>query len=128
MQPKDLRGGSPDGLIDKAFNPITGANDITIAVSGDRIAFFSRFRLAQIFDARLIPDTVRSPHSVFETIDGDFLYYRVTSVPDDPRTLFFARVRPTGWRCFVWDFEDPDPYNTSVPKARGEDRMKRRVK
>lgn len=118
----------PDALIDGAIDPETLQPGITVAVSGERLYFFRLRGLPGYQDAKLIPDTVRAPDSIWETIDGDFLYYRIISNLANPRTLFFARVRRTGWRCFVWDFEDPSAYNASIPKSCGADRMKRRVK
>ncbi len=126
--PRKRLGGLPDAFIDGAINPDTLAPGITVVVSGERLSFFRAWGLSAFWDAKHIPQTVKAPDSIWETLDGDFLYYRIILSPDDPRTLFSARVRRTGWRCFVWDFEDASPYNASSPKSCGADRMKRRVK
>lgn len=45
-----------------------------------------------------------------------------------PAKIFYVRVRPTGWRAFVWDHEPADPEDAGLPADRREERFRRRVR
>lgn len=129
---------SADGLIDGAWNPITNANDLTVTVDGGRLDHFQRYSLSGFLDAQHIPATVTQPGSVFEAVDGDWLYFRrVDTLPKVvprhvrntvPRAVFMVRIRQTGARAFVWSFEPADEVNPDLPQSRGRDRIKKRLR
>lgn len=123
--PKDLLGRTPDGIIAGAKNPFTGANDLEVAVAGDRLRMLARMLVDGRRDAEDIKTTLTQPESVFETTDLDLLYYRRSDRRS--RSIFFVRVRPTGLRAFAWDFEPFDPEDPITPASKSSDRTKRRL-
>jgi hypothetical protein len=118
----------PDGIIDGCWNPASAKNDLAIHVDGSRLDFLWRRGLAAFEDVQEIPTTLKDPDSVFETVDGDWLYFRQPSRQNRPDQVFFVRVRPTGSRAFVWDFEPADPKDNRLPMNRGADRISRRLR
>lgn len=125
-KPDKYRGGIPDGIIEGAWNPATGKNDLSVVVSGERLEWCHRNGLLQPSDAQNIKLTVQDPDSVYEAVDDDLLYYH--AIEGGARRLFYVRVRPTGNRAFAWGEERADPNNIGSPISRGGDRMRRRVK
>ena len=120
------RGGTPDGVVEGALHPDTLKSDLAIKVDGKRLDFMVRHSLAALDDARHIPTALREPDALFETTDGDYPYYKQTG--DRPEAVFFVRVRRTGWRAFVWDYEPADESDTRLPLAKDGSRMKRQIR
>lgn len=128
-RPNEYRSGMPDGIVDGCFNPLGGTRELAVRVDGAKLDFFRRFGLPGFRDAVKIPIALREPCSVFETVEGDFLFYR--QFEDGrrmPAKIFYVRVRPTGWRAFVWDHEPADPEDAELPADRRDERIRRRVR
>ena len=135
MKPADLRP-TPDGKITGAWHPDTGRYDLEVLVDGKRLAAVMRSAGLTpdqlVARARCIRETLRSPDSVYLDAEGhDVLYFaRGDKLPSAPRSrlvVFCVRVRRTGWRAFVWDFEPADEAAPSMPLARSPDRLGRRL-
>jgi hypothetical protein len=126
-RPRDYRG-APDGIVDQCWNPATGKRDLTVRVDGAKLDFFQRLGLPGFREAFKIPDTLRNPSSVLEALDGDFLFFRQFETAGRAASqVFGVRVRPTGWRAFVWGHESADPDDGRLPADRSRDRIRRRV-
>jgi hypothetical protein len=129
-----------DGLVSAAWNPKTGRNDLDVKVAGDKLEVLVRHSVTSaLLDAENIAPTVRQPDSVFEAADdeGEWLYFRRSDTlphirPEHrmivPPLLFYVRVRPTGARAFVWDYEDADPQVPTLPADRTFERIRRRLR
>ena len=128
--PRHRRRGFPDFSIDGCFNPRSHDQSLRIHVLGERLDHLQRYGLPGFEEAkRFLKRTVQEPHSVFETVEGEYLFCRDfgTETGDD-RRLFVVRVRATGWKAYVWNFERPDLMDPSVPLAQDDTRISRRLK
>ena len=137
--PSERRSGPDDGIVKGAWNPISTKNDLTVRVSGQKLAALLQDGIESVQRAvDNVTPTLVNPQSVFEAADGDWLYYRqTTTLPSSPAALrrqtppalFCVRVRPTGARAHVWIPGEPaDPQDPLAPLSRAPDGITRRLK
>lgn len=127
-----------DGIIENAWNPDTGGQDFKVVVDGGQLEFLQRYSLPGFHDARHIPATVREPDAVFESGKGEWVYFKsVESLTEQvrgrirrslPPPVFAVRVRKTGNRAYLWDFEAGDPGTPGLPLDRRRNRFTKKLR
>lgn len=124
-----------DGIVNSAFDPRTGQQTLTVAISGKRMSELAKNRSRAVTVVENVMKTLTEPQAVWETEDGGWIFVHeleglaATPKTSKPPALAFAVfVRPTGLRVSVWRFVDIGPDDPLKPLPEKEFGLRRRLK